>query len=79
LLNLAGYRTWQLTNHPRDHTAWWAGGKRWSFNTLLRYFRAALGAGQPFLASWLTFPNDRPEKFAEWLNLGNLISGSSRL
>jgi hypothetical protein len=79
LLNLAGYRTWQFTHHPRDQTAWWPGGKRWSFNTLLRHFRAALGAGQPFLASWLTFPNDRPEKFAEWLNLGNLISGSSRL
>jgi hypothetical protein len=35
LFILAGYRIWGLTQHPRAQTAWWSGGQRWSFNTLM--------------------------------------------
>jgi hypothetical protein len=42
LLLLAGYRTWGLTPGPRLPTAWWLGGRRWSFNTLWRVLRLSL-------------------------------------
>lgn len=41
LLLLAGYRTWGLTRAPAIPSRWWQGAPRWSFNTLLRAFRAA--------------------------------------
>lgn len=79
LLILAAYRAWGLTGGPRTRTAWWQGGRRWSFNTLLRQCRAAVGGGHTFHASWYTLPGNCPEKIPPWLDLHNTLYGAARL
>lgn len=79
LLILTAYRTWGLTGGPRTSTAWWQGGRRWSFNTLLRHGRAAVGGGHTFQASWYTLANNCPEKIPRWLDLHNTLYGAVRL
>lgn len=58
LLVLAGYRTWQLSPGPRLPTAWWPGGRRWSFNTLWRSLRHALAHQPSIRPSLPAFPYD---------------------
>lgn len=79
VLILAAYRTWGLTAGPRTSTAWWQGGRRWSFNTLLRQCRAAVGGGHTFHASWYTLHAKPPEKIPRWLDLHNTLYGSVRI
>lgn len=67
LLLLAAYRTWGLLNGPPVPTRWWAGAKRWSFNTLWRHYRAACWHTPSFQATWTRTPDN-------WLKKRSLVA-----
>lgn len=78
LLLLAGYRTWGLLTGPPAPGRWWPGGRRWSFNTLWRAYRAELWGRPDFRAVW-TRTGDNWLKKGDWLAaLWNAASSSAR-
>lgn len=78
LLLLAGYRTWGLTSAPDVPTRWWRGSRRWSINTLLRSFRAALWGQHDFHPLWMPTLGDWGEKETALLALFNSVFASAR-
>lgn len=79
LLLLAGYRTWGLSHAPPVPTRWWAGPKRWSFNTLWRAYRTALWGGQhKFHPLFMPTSHDWGEKELRLYALRNAIFASAR-
>ena len=61
-LALAGYRTWGLCGAPPSPGRWWRGAPRWSFNTLLRSYRAALWGAHDFSPLWDPSTTNWPKK-----------------
>jgi hypothetical protein len=78
LLLLAGYKTWGLNNSPPVPTRWWRGSGRWSINTLLRSFRAALWGQHHFHALFTPSPYDWAEKETLLIALRNSIYAAMR-
>lgn len=78
IMLLAGYRTWGLSNAPPVPTRWWRGSGRWSLNTLLRGFRAALWGEHHFRPLCSLTTNDWAEKEDLLQALHNAIYGSAR-
>lgn len=78
LLLLAGYRTWGLQRGPRPQTRWWKGAGRWSFNTLWRAYRVALGSAQDFQAV-CSLTLDNWQKKEAWLAaMSNAAAAAAR-
>jgi len=78
LLVLAGYRTWGLTAAPDVPTRWWRGSTRWSFNTLLRAFRAELWGQHDFSPLCSPSTGDWGKKESFLLALRNAVFASAR-
>lgn len=78
LLLLAGYKTWGLSNAAPVPTRWWRGSGRWSINTLLRSFRAALWGQHDFHALFTPSPYDWAEKETRLLALRNSVYAAMR-
>jgi hypothetical protein len=78
VLLLAGYRTFGLCAAPVAKTAWGAGARRWSFNTLWRTYRAALWGQRDFHALFTRSTADWPEKIPFLLALDNAIWAAAR-
>lgn len=78
LLLLAGYRTWGLSRPHDVPTRWWRGSARWSINTLLRSFRAALWGQHHFQPLCTATPRDWAEKETTLHALFNSVFATAR-
>jgi hypothetical protein len=78
VLVLAGYQTWGLLGGPQRVERWWPGGKRWSFNTLWRAYRAAVWQIPDFQALWLGSGDNWGKKETWIAGLWNAVLGAAR-
>ncbi|MDQ7033470.1 MAG: hypothetical protein Q9P01_01145 [Anaerolineae bacterium] len=67
-----------MSNAPPVPTRWWRGSGRWSLNTLLRGFRAALWGEHHFRPLWNTSTSNWAEKEDLLQGLSNAIYGAAR-
>lgn len=78
ILILTGYRTWHLSTGPAPVASWSSRPRRWSFNTLLRTFRAELWHLPPYRPSWPRTMGNWPDTVDRINLLWNSIGGAAR-
>lgn len=79
LLVLAAYRSWGLAGGPRAPTRWWGGGGRWSFTSMWRAYRGALGRLGDFSPTWPRISANWDEKELWLATLSNALIGAARI
>ena len=78
LLNMAGHLAWGLNSPKQPPGRWRKTAHRWSFNTLLRGFRAELWQTAEFQASCVRSLGNWPKKESLVAHMHNAILASAR-
>jgi hypothetical protein len=78
LMLLSAYRAWGWQAPYAVDCAWWRGARRWSFNTVWRYFRIALWRLDTFRALAAQTPRTASKVNAAWLCLRNAVLAAAR-
>ena len=78
LMLLSAYRAWRWHVPYALDCAWWQGAKRWSFNTVWRYFRIALWNMDSFRAIAAQRHPTGPNVNENWLHLRDAVLAAAR-